>query len=455
MKTPICDFIHNYGMKDTARLHMPGHKGVSFLGCEKMDITEISGADELYDAEGIIAESEANAGSLFGFGKTIYGTEGSSQCIRAMLFLALQGSGRRECRPVVLAARNAHKAFLYSCALLDLDVAWLMPAEGERSSLCTCPITAAQVEQALSAMQEKPIAVYLTAPDYLGYSPDIKAIGAACKQAGVPLLVDHAHGAYLKFLTPSRHAIDLGAAMCCDSAHKTLPVLTGGAYLHLSREWAEKAGNQAKKAMELFGSTSPSYLILQSLDRCNAYLADGYGEKLAAAVEKVAVVRKSLQKQGWEVMDGDPLKLTVFTGKMGFTGAEAAEKLRQNGVECEFADLDAVVLMATPENTDRDFQRVLAAFGSLPKKAEIQAKRPPLGQPLRKMSIREAIFSPWEMVSSREAVGRICASPCVSCPPAIPIAVSGEGITEETAELLDLYGVAKIAVIRKDAFEDI
>ena len=442
-------------MKDTARLHMPGHKGVSFLGCEKMDITEISGADELYDAEGIIAESEANAGSLFGFGKTIYGTEGSSQCIRAMLFLALQGSGRRECRPVVLAARNAHKAFLYSCALLDLDVAWLMPAEGERSSLCTCPITAAQVEQALSAMQEKPIAVYLTAPDYLGYSPDIKAIGAACKKAGVPLLVDHAHGAYLKFLTPSRHAIDLGAAMCCDSAHKTLPVLTGGAYLHLSREWAEKAGNQAKKAMELFGSTSPSYLILQSLDRCNAYLADGYGEKLAAAVEKVAVVRKSLQKQGWEVMDGDPLKLTVFTGKMGFTGAEAAEKLRQNGVECEFADLDAVVLMATPENTDRDFQRVLAAFGSLPKMAEIQAKRPPLGQPLRKMSIREAIFSPWEMVSSREAVGRICASPCVSCPPAIPIAVSGEGITEETAELLDLYGVAEIAVIRKDAFEDI
>lgn len=453
MKTPICNFVNSYAKKDTARLHMPGHKGVSFLGCEKMDITEISGADELYDAEGIIAESEANAGSLFGFGKTIYGTEGSSQCIRAMLFLALQGSGRRECRPVVLAARNAHKAFLYSCALLDLDVAWLMPAEG--ASLCTCPITAAQVEQTLSTMQEKPIAVYLTAPDYLGYSPDIKAIGAACKKAGIPLLVDHAHGAYLKFLTPSRHAIDLGAAMCCDSAHKTLPVLTGGAYLHLSREWAEKAGNQAKKAMELFGSTSPSYLILQSLDRCNAYLADGYGEKLAAAVEKVAVVRKSLQKQGWEVMDGDPLKLTVFTGKMGFTGAEAAEKLRQNGVECEFADLDAVVLMATPENTDRDFQRVLAAFGSLPKKAEIQAKRPLLGRPLRKMSIRQAIFFPWEMVSSKEAVGRICASPCVSCPPAIPIAVSGEGITEETAELLDLYGVAEIAVVRKDAYEDI
>ena len=138
MKTPICDFVNRYAKKDTARLHMPGHKGVSFLGCEKTDITEIRGADELYDAEGIIAESEANAGKLFGFGKTIYGTEGSSQCIRTMLFLALQGAERTGERPVVLAARNAHKAFLYSCALMDLDVEWLMPEEGERSSLCTC-----------------------------------------------------------------------------------------------------------------------------------------------------------------------------------------------------------------------------------------------------------------------------------------------------------------------------
>lgn len=110
MNTPICDFINIYEKKDTARLHMPGHKGVSFLGCEKRDITEICGADELYAAEGVIAESEKNAETLFGFGKTLYGTEGSSQCIRIMLFLALQARENR--RPVVLAARNAHKAFV-------------------------------------------------------------------------------------------------------------------------------------------------------------------------------------------------------------------------------------------------------------------------------------------------------------------------------------------------------
>lgn len=449
MKTPICDFVNSYAKKDTARLHMPGHKGVSFLGCEKMDITEIRGADELYDAEGIIAESEANAGKLFEFGKTIYGTEGSSQCIRAMLFLALQGAERTGERPVVLAARNAHKAFLYSCALMDLDVEWLMPEEGERSSLCTCPITAEQVGENLAEMKQKPFAVYITAPDYLGYSPDIKALAAVCKEAGIPLLVDNAHGAYLKFLQPSKHPIDLGAAMCCDSAHKTLPVLTGGAYLQLSEEWAEKVGHQAKKAMEIFGSTSPSYLIMQSLDKCNEYLADGYPEKLASTIEKVAAVKTFLQKQGWEIMDGDPLKLTIFTGKMGYTGEEVAEVLRKNNVECEFADLDAVVLMATPENRDRDFEKILSALSSLQAKEEITAVQMPIFLPKQKMKIREAMFSQWEEVASENAVGRICASPCVSCPPAIPIAASGEEITGEMVELFKAYGIEKIEVVKE------
>lgn len=448
MKTPICDFVNNYGMKDTARLHMPGHKGVSFLGCEKMDITEIRGADELYDAEGIIAESERNAESLFGFGKTIYGTEGSSQCIRTMLFLALQGAERTGERSVVLAARNAHKAFLYSCALMDLDVEWLIPEEGQKSSLCTCPITAEQVEQKLSEMVQKPFAVYMTAPDYLGYSPDIRGIAEVCKKRGIPLLVDNAHGAYLKFLQPSRHPIDLGTAMCCDSAHKTLPVLTGGAYLHFSSEWAEKVGHQAKKAMEIFGSTSPSYLIMQSLDRCNAYLADGYTEKLASVIEKVDAVKNALCEQGWEVMDGDPLKLTIFTGKMGYTGEEAAEILRENGVECEFADLDAVVLMATPENSDRDFEKVVSALTSLPKKEEIQMVQMPFVLPKQKMKIRDAVFSLWEEVDCADAVGRICSSPCVSCPPAIPIVASGEEITAEMVELFKAYGITKMEVVK-------
>ncbi|MDO4530363.1 MAG: amino acid decarboxylase [Bacillota bacterium] len=447
MNTPICAFIEKYAEKEMTRFHMPGHKGISFLGCEKTDITEIGGADELYAADGIIAESEENAGRLFGFGRTMYSTEGSSQCIRAMLFLALQEAEQGAERPVVLAARNAHKAFLYSCGLLDVDVEWLMPeADG---SLCSCPITAAQLEKHLLTMERKPFAVYITAPDYLGYSPDIRRLAEVCKKREIPLLVDHAHGAYLKFLQPSCHAMDLGAAMCCDSAHKTLPVLTGGAYLHLSAEWAEKAGERAKKAMELFGSTSPSYLILQSLDRCNRYLSEGYEIRLEKTIGQLSAVKEKLRMLGWEVMESDPLKLTIFTGAMGYSGRETAETLRKGGIECEFADMDGVVLMATPENSPADFTRILSVLSGLPKREAVGRTEYLPQLPQRRMTIREALFGRWEKVSVREAVGRICASPCVSCPPAIPIAASGEEITEEMASLFLAYGIETIEVTAK------
>ena len=159
-------------------------------------------------------------------------------------------------RPVILAARNAHKAFLYSCALLDLDVEWLLP-EGTKS-LCACPITAEQVAEGLK--KSSAFAVYITAPDYLGYSPDIKGIAAACRAASVPLLVDNAHGAYLKFLHPSKHPLDLGAAMSCDSAHKTIACADGRVRICICRRNGRKGlADRRKKAMELFGSTSPSY----------------------------------------------------------------------------------------------------------------------------------------------------------------------------------------------------
>ena len=121
MDTPIWDFVQSYAAADGVRFHMPGHKGRGILGCERLDITEVAGADALYEAAGIIAASEENATKLFGSKRTLYATEGSSQCIRAMLYLAMQN--RREgTPPVIVAARNVHKAFVYAAALLDLCI---------------------------------------------------------------------------------------------------------------------------------------------------------------------------------------------------------------------------------------------------------------------------------------------------------------------------------------------
>ena len=233
MTTPVADFLRAYAASGTARLHMPGHKGRGPLGCEAWDLTEISGADSLYEAAGVIAESEENAAALFGSGATFYSTGGSSQCVKAMLFLALQNRPAGT-PPVILAARNVHKSFVHAAALLDFEPLWLWPEEGTGSSLCACPITAEGLERALEALPAPPAAVYVTSPDYLGNLADIPALAEVCHAHKTPLLADNAHGAYLCFLAPSRHPLDLGADLCCDSAHKTLPVLTGGAYLHVA-----------------------------------------------------------------------------------------------------------------------------------------------------------------------------------------------------------------------------
>ena len=234
VETPIADFVRRYAESGTARFHMPGHKGRPFLGCEPFDITEIGGAGELYenDPESIIARSERNAARLFGAARTCYVTEGSSQCIRAMVRLSLLARPAGT-PPVIAAGRNAHRALLYAAALCGAEIAWLWP-DG-RESLCRCTITPEILRRTLRGLSAPPAAVWLTSPDYLGGRADIPALAEVCREFQTPLLVDNAHGAYLRFLTPSQHPLDLGAELCCDSAHKTFPVLTGGAYLHIRR----------------------------------------------------------------------------------------------------------------------------------------------------------------------------------------------------------------------------
>lgn len=437
METPIFDFVSGYAASGTSRLHMPGHKGVGPLGCERLDITEIQGADSLYEASGVIAASERNAAALFGAGSTFYSAGGSSQCLKAMLYLALQATGRR----TILAARNVHKAFVHAAALLDLRVEWLWP---EPYQLLRCDVTAERLEEALRRMKEPPAAVYLTSPDYLGHMQPIDALAPVCHRHGVPLLVDNAHGAYLHFLPVPLHPLDLGADLCCDSAHKTLPVLTGGAYLHMAQPEEMGGETAARQAMALFGSTSPSYLILQSLDLCNKYLAGEFPVQLAETLERISRLKGRLRARGWDVADSEPLKIVVRAS----SGTALADGLRRHGVECEYADPDHLVLMVSPQNQVEDYERIWLAFSACEQKME--EHKAPLGMapPERIMSIRQALLSPWEEVPADQAVGRICAAPSVSCPPAVPVVVSGERIEADAAEVFRYYGISSVYVVK-------
>ena len=347
----------------------------------------------------------------------------------------------------VLAARNVHKSFVSAVGLLDIDVEWIAPAEG--LSYLSADIDTEWLRGRFSEGESRPAAVYLTSPDYLGHISAIEKIAAVCHEFGVLLLVDNAHGAYLKFLNPSRHPIDLGADMCSDSAHKTLPVLTGGAYLHISENAPEILKNEAKRALSLFGTTSPSYLILSSLDRANAYVASGYTEKLCAFVQKVSAMKKRLEGLGYTLFGDEPLKITVAAKEYGYFGTELASRLSDAGIVSEFADRDYLVLMLTPDNTDAELFKLALAFSKIKKRPPITEAAPTVRLSEKKLSVREAMLSPCVYVKPADAVGRVLANASVGCPPAVPIAVSGEVIDESAAVAFVYYGVEKIAVVKE------
>lgn len=428
MKTPIYDFLKNYCNSDITRLHMPGHKGR--FACPvtaDMDITEIQGADSLFESDGIIKESEQIASKLYKTEATLYSAGGSTLCIQAMLALV-----KREGRNVI-ALRNVHRSFLAAAALLGIDPLWIYPEY--TGGILSGKIPMDSLEKALK-VTEKPC-VYITSPDYLGKTADIQAIAKLCLKYNAVLLVDNAHGAHLAF-TGGTHPISLGADMCCDSAHKMLPALTGGAYLHIGNK---NYKDKAKAAMSLFGSTSPNYLIMASLDLCNKYIA----EQIRSDTEKTMYALNSLREKissKYKIYEGEPYHLTLMCD-----GIDLSDQLRSKNIEVEYADKSFAVLLFSPCNTSEEIEytaKSLMECNPQPSE-EITFSLPEME---KAMTIREATLSDFEEIDVENSLGRICAAVNVPCPPAVPIAVSGEVINSECIKIFKRYGILKVNVIK-------
>lgn len=442
MKTPIVSFLKSYQEKSPVRMHMPGHKGAGILGFEGMDLTEIYGADELFAAEGIIKESEQNASSLFGC-PTYYSTQGSTLCIQTMCTILCQDAKSKGKKPKILAGRNAHRSFIHAAALLDFEIEWLYG----NSDYLSCKIHAEDLEKAI--IESLPTAVYLTNPDYLGNLLDIKSLASVCKKHNVLLAIDNAHGAYLRFLEPSLHPVDLGADLCCDSAHKTLPVLTGGAYLHLSDSLNQVWKNDVKHFMEYFSSTSPSYLIMASLDAANEVLDTTFRNSLSECVRRVDGLKNTLIQHGYTILSGEPMKITISTKEFGYTGNEIANLLMECDIYPEFYDSDYIVLMPSPYNTKDDLKRLETCLCGIERKPILINKPPKLEQSKKAMNVRQALFSSSITLDVSKSLGQVCSSVTVSCPPAILPVIPGEVISESSIEVMKYYGIETVRVVKE------
>jgi arginine/lysine/ornithine decarboxylase len=323
---------------------MPGHKGINIPGFPlseifPYDITEIRGADFLLSAKGIIRESEENAARLFGTLRTVYSTEGSTLCVKTMLAMVFaEGEGYRG---TVIATRAAHRSFSDAAALLHLDIIWADSHE--------------EIEENLKTPAVK--ALYITSPDYFGKLSDIRKLADMAHKAGKILIVDNAHGSYMKFLrngqsaaaarsetaAASLHPVDMGADLVCDSAHKTLPVLTGGAYLHIMNP---RDLESYKPQMKIFASTSPSYLTLMSLDFANIYLSEPENiRRMNEAAAQISALKSELG-----IKTPEPYKIAVKTN-------ENAEQICiKENVEPEYVSDEILLFMFSGQNSDEDIE---------------------------------------------------------------------------------------------------
>ncbi len=432
MNTPVIDFLRKYADSGILRCHMPGHKGI----INKYDITEIKGADSLFEADGIILESERNMSRLYGTKASFYSTGGSTLCIQAML-TAMKIDGRN-----ITAIRNVHRAFVNTVALLDLNVDWILPEYS--NGILSGGINHDIVENHLK--NNGKTCLYVTSPDYTGKFADIKALSEICRKYDAPLLVDNAHGAHLAFMPENMHPIALGADICCDSMHKMLVGLTGSAVLHTS---SERYASCLRQCMSMFGSTSPSYLILASLDLCNKYIAEDIRRDIAENMGYISDFKAKYKE--FVLSEGDCFHITVNTAKCGYSGNEIADILRENGVECEYSDENIIILLMSPKNTRPDYTKLCTAFEKAldyAEKRDIHDMPFLTHLPEKAMNVGKAVFMPCEEIPVEQAEGRICASLKVPCPPAIPVAVSGEIINAECVEIYRRYGIKKVMVLK-------
>ena len=415
--TPLYDVLRQYAAQNPARFHMPGHKGGKLPAAElsaaaPLDVTEIPGTGNLYCPGEPFDTAQRLWAEIWGFGHCQFLTGGSTMGIHTGLALLCSPGDK------VLVDRNCHRSMFHAMALLDLEPVYLERPWLREENLIG-PISPENVENMLH-MHPEIKTVCITSPTYAGLLSDIPAISHIVHGHGGTLLVDGAHGAHLPFLgrNPFR-----GADAVVASAHKTLPALGQAALLFTTGIDPDRVRQMAS----VFGTSSPSYLILASLDAARDWLEGEGGAAYRRAVRRTGELRDQFPALRGGELSLDPARLTLQVKD----GPAFARALEARGIFPEMEDGGHVVLICTPGDLTGNFDRLAAALEELRDQMGSCAPIPAPPLPERACSLRAALFSKTESLPLEQCAGRVAAAQLAPYPPGVPVVAPGERITEK------------------------
>jgi arginine decarboxylase len=461
---PLLSAMQAYVQKKRKRFHVPGHAGRPFwreacalqaqqLGLSdallQMDLTELEGLDALSTPEGVLRESQALLAARYGAEQSFYLMNGSSCGLHAAIMASVEPGD------TLLVPRNAHRSVMAAMVLADVQPQWFLPEwESEWGIWGAVGLEALEV-----AWRRAPHAkgLVLTSPTYEGILSPVEAIAAWCTEKGLRLIVDEAHGAHLPFMPgcPPSACSTLGVDAVVQSPHKTLGALTQGAWLHLPPHSRLNA-SRVQATLNTLQTTSPSYLILASLELAAGWCASEIGQaQRQVLMRNVLAVRKRLagmtafrllchvQSEGAKV---DPLRFTLRHAYQ--CGEDWTDEIEQQyGLSYECHSTGVGVFIAQPGHEPADFVRLIEALQAYaldypnhlaPGGAMFEPfASPQLPWPQVVASPRAAFFSQKTTLPAAAAVGQVAAETLVRCPPGIPVLLAGERIQQSHVPYLD------------------
>ncbi|RSK25461.1 aminotransferase class I/II-fold pyridoxal phosphate-dependent enzyme [Bacillus sp. HMF5848] len=455
MDTPLYNALLEHIHKSPISFHVPGHKnGVvmandnsDFRNLYKYDVTELAGLDDLHAPTGCIAKAESLASDYYGSEKTFFLVNGSTVGNLAMILAHCNEND------TVLVQRNCHKSVFHGLQLAGVDPVYVAP-EYDKSMKVSGAVTLETMKEAVTVYPYAK-AVILTYPNYYGMAYDIKSIIELAHSHDMLVLIDEAHGAHFALGGPfPPSAITLGADVVVQSAHKTLPAMTMGSFLHIK---GNRASQKAIKTyLHMLQSSSPSYPIMASLDLARFYIASIHRdkEKFHKIVTMIEAFKENIINEIPEIKIAtahsedykqDILKLVLQSGN-GLSGYDLQSRLQSVGIFVEMADFYNVVLVL-PLSDSYEYTHILSRMKKA-LKAEIHEMRDvtkaPIEQAVKipkvskpKLTFKELSMLETEHLHMKNAVGRMCAEAIIPYPPGIPIITLGETFTIDHVLLIE------------------